>query len=536
MLASIAKFRNWFSPRWAVSHPDIGLPENILAVLSEGSASAVQPAVRNLFGQERNSPVFDRVLEEIRRRQWPEREIVKLEAWGEYYRGNFRQAYALAAPYLQEGQFDADLYLIASLAVYHSSQFQEGERLAALAQGKGPELFGRLDYWIVYSLMYWALGRHADAHQAIGEALRLDPTDLLALGNGNSIYLELGDMAAFEATYRELVERYPNSPEGQYALGYSDLALDRYRSGFERMEWRYQMLEAGRYINQSLLNKPRWRGPSDSDGKRVLLTAEQGLGDTIMLARYLPPMLDLGVDIVMECQPEALPLFSHNFPSLRTIPIKHEVLPKTDFDCWLATMSLPYVFNSDISNIPGTAGYLLVPPDSREYWRQRVAEIGSPGKLRIGLTWSGTPTHRADRRRSLPFPRIAERIGKVDAEFFALQTSVPAERPDNLLDLSEELVTLADTAALIEQMDLVITVDTSAVHVAGAIGHPTWLMLPHRYEWRWSLEGESNHWYDSVRVIRQPSNGDWDSVLDEVFDKRLPAFINSFRNRRHGSL
>ena len=116
-------------------------------------------------------------------------------------------------------------------------------------------------------------------------------------------------------------------------------------------------------------------------------------------------------------------------------------------------------------------------------------------------------------------------VRPINATFFALQTVVPDVMPVNVINVTEEMITLADTAALIEQMDLIITVDTSVVHIAGALAKETWLMLPKRYEWRWGLEGEDNDWYDTVKVIRQPKSGDWASVLDEVFNKRLKRFI-----------
>lgn len=143
------------------------------------------------------------------------------------------------------------------------------------------------------------------------------------------------------------------------------------------------------------------------------------------------------------------------------------------------------------------------------------------------MTWSGSPAHRADRRRSIPFARIVEAIRNIKADFFALQTKLPEIRPANLIDVSDEMVIFSDTAALIEQLDLVITIDTSVVHVAGAIGKETWLLLPYRYEWRWGLEGEKNNWYDSVSVLRQTRGGDWNGLLDEVFQHRLCKRFNA---------
>ncbi|MBK7004009.1 MAG: hypothetical protein IPH37_01845 [Burkholderiales bacterium] len=131
--------------------------------------------------------------------------------------------------------------------------------------------------------------------------------------------------------------------------------------------------------------------------------------------------------------------------------------------------------------------------------------------------------------RPAPFNPVSVDDGageEIDACFFALQTQVPHGLPPNVIDVTEEMISLADTAALIEQMDLVITVDTSIVHIAGALGKKTWLLLPKRYEWRWGLEGESNDWYDSVTVIRQTEHANWQSVLSDVFERRLPELFN----------
>jgi hypothetical protein len=189
-------------------------------------------------------------------------------------------------------------------------------------------------------------------------------------------------------------------------------------------------------------------------------------------------------------------------------------------------MSLPYIFGVKVDNVPLKKGYLHAPPENTLYWQERVRMIKGKRPL-IGLAWSGQPWHRADRRRSIAFDEMMRAIKNIEADFFALQTQVPRIHPANLHNVSEELVTLADTAALIDEMDLIITVDTAPVHLAGALGKETWLLLPFRYEWRWGIEGEENPWYDSVKVLRQAQSGDWASLLDDVFNRQLPTrFIN----------
>jgi ADP-heptose:LPS heptosyltransferase len=143
----------------------------------------------------------------------------------------------------------------------------------------------------------------------------------------------------------------------------------------------------------------------------------------------------------------------------------------------------------------------------------------------VGIAWSGSKSHRADRRRSIPFDMLRPYLEGAEAEFFVLQTQVETGLPANVKNVTTELITLGDTAALINELDLVITVDTSVVHLAGALGKPAWLLLPYRYEWRWSLSGEANNWYRSVRVLRQKMTGDWPAVLEDAFTNRLPKLM-----------
>ena len=190
-------------------------------------------------------------------------------------------------------------------------------------------------------------------------------------------------------------------------------------------------------------------------------------------------------------------------------------------------MSLPFHFNTTATNVPAVDGYLSVPKEQAAYWRTRVHSLAEGAKLRVGLAWSGNPGHRADKRRSMSFELICSLVREhSNIRFFSLQTHVPAGHPVNMVDIADELLTLADTAAVMAEMDLVISVDTSAIHLAGALGYPAWLLLPYRYEWRWGLEGVANAWYSSVRVYRQELHGAWPELLDTV-GEALQSLYNS---------
>jgi hypothetical protein len=361
-----------------------------------------------------------------------------------------------------------------------------------------------------------ALKRYVDL------AWRLAPTDSVVALNAYAIYFEMGDIPAFDAVRQCIQQGNYSLEQIGFALAAVALAQDNYEEGFRYFEERYKMTEAPRYLNSGLFDLPRWQG-DDLTTKHLLISAEQGLGDTIQMARYLHEFKRLGAaSIVMETQPETLTLLQHNFPEIEMVERKYGVAPALHFDRWIGSMSLPALLGTSASTVPGRAGYLRVPPEAVGYWHTRVIELAKTNRPKIGLAWSGQPSHRADRRRSIPFTKMMQAVRNCDATFFALQTHVPEIHPANLINISDEMVTLADTAALISEMDWIITVDTSVVHIAGAIGKEAWLLLPYRYEWRWSLSGESNHWYDSVSVLRQQCLGDWDGVLADAFERRLP--------------
>lgn len=319
-----------------------------------------------------------------------------------------------------------------------------------------------------------------------------------------------------------LAADYAEEAEARFARAYLTLARGDYPAGFALAEARYAIAEAAHSISPWLTAKPRWQGEPLA-GKRLLVHAEQGLGDAVMMARYLPRLVAQGAEVLVDCRPPLHALFAENFPDCHLLVGEVGRSIEAPFDLWTGMMSLPHHFGAMVDGFPARAGYLRPPAEAAAYWRVRVAEL-APTQPRIGLCWSGNPVHPADRRRSLPFALLAAHLPG-SLRFFALQTEVPSARPASLIDLSEELMTLADTAALIDEMDLVITVDSSPVHLAGALGKPTWLLLPHRYEWRWGMGGEENPWYDSVRVLRQATPGDWEGVLAETFGRRLPSWL-----------
>ena len=450
-------------------------------------------------------------------------EVNKLEILYAYYTRDGVTAFAKAQEHIKDHGFDPDLHVVSLFCLYDNNQFEDA--LAYQRKLDEPELsrMSRADYWQMVSVIRWACNDMSNLEQAADRALELSPDNGSLLQTAWGIYIELGAQEKVERLRTMLASR-PDAQGYSYALCL--LALGDYEQGLRQFERRYDTDDAHRYINSGLSSKPRWQGESLA-GVRLMLSAEQGLGDTIQMARYLPMLQTLGAQrVCLETQPETLTLLQYNFPEIPMVERRWESPPALDFDLWTGLMSLPHLIGSWGKTTPSRSGYLKVPPENAQYWKERVERLSPTRKPRIGLAWSGQPAHRADRRRSIPFELMMRHARSLPVIFFALQTHAPEVLPVNVMNVSEEMITLADTAALIEQMDLVITVDTSVVHIAGALGKATWLLLPKRYEWRWGLEGEENDWYDSVKVIRQTEHANWAALLQDVLEHRLPEQFN----------
>jgi hypothetical protein len=251
----------------------------------------------------------------------------------------------------------------------------------------------------------------------------------------------------------------------------------------------------------------------------LLLYTDEGFGDALQFIRYLPLLAQRCGKIIIACRPE-LPRLLRTMADGCEIVALGQPLPAFDFHCSL--LSLPHVFGMTLANIPATVPYLQADAEDTARWRRRLADH-SP-IVNVGLAWAGSSTNKNDRNRSMKLARLAP-LGQVPGVRFislqkgeaAAESKTPPARME-VVDWTEELKDFADTAALIANLDLVIAVDTAVAHLAGAMGKPVWTLLPLVPDWRWLLEREDSPWYPSMRLFRQPSWGDWDSVITRVAD------------------
>lgn len=358
-----------------------------------------------------------------------------------------------------------------------------------------------------------AAGRHSDAEAAYRRALSLRPDHPETHNNLGQLFESLGHGTEALECYRRAISCREDFAEARWNIALAYLRQGDFESGWREYEWRWKALGRRRLVRD--FREPRWDGDTPLAGRTLLLHYEQGLGDTIQMLRYLPLLAERGARVVLEVPPP-LATLAATVPGNATVLVEGTPLPEIDLQC--PVMSLPRAFGTTLATIPDNVPYVHAAASARETWRHR---LGSSTRRRIGLAWSGSPGHGNDRRRSIAFAQLLPLL-EADADFVSLQPEYrPADRAlvaadGHILDCADQLTDFAATAGLVEQLDLVITVDTSVAHLAGAMGRPVWVMLPFAADYRWMTEREDSPWYPTMRLFRQPSPGDWGSVIARI--------------------
>ena len=356
-----------------------------------------------------------------------------------------------------------------------------------------------------------ALSRLDEAEPWFRQAAAREPRDPILRANHASLLKDLGRLDEAEAAYSTALQlSRPGTPVEamvRYNLGILLLLAGRLAEGWPEYDWRF----AAGIVPPRNFPQPLWAG-EPLQGRTLLVHAEQGHGDAIQMARYVPMIAERGGKLVLQAARPLLRLLSRT--GVEVIETG-EALPPFDLQCPL--MSLPRAFATTLETIPATMPYLTADPVRTAHWRNRVDEL--PG-LRVGLAWAGNPLDTTmDRRRSVPFDRLEPLAGLAGISFVSLQKDIPASRLQSsalgrqLHNWTDELHDFAETACLIEALDLVIGVDTAVIHLAGALGRPVWLLNRADTDWRWLLGRDDSPWYPTLRQFRQPGAGDWDSVV-----------------------
>lgn len=351
------------------------------------------------------------------------------------------------------------------------------------------------------------LGQWVEAEASFRHSLRLRPWDANVLSNLGTTLKELGRWEEAMTCYRQAIALCPQHGPAHLNLGMGLLAEGAFEAGWAEYEWRWRCAQAPRGFRQ-----PQWRG-EPAQGRTLLLHAEQGLGDTLQFCRYAELAAARGLRVVLEVQPPLRRLLQ-GLPGTVAVLAQGEALPAFDLHCPL--LSLPLALGTRLESIPAAIPYLRAEAPEAPLWRGRLRAMGGQGP-RIGLVWAGSPTLARDRERSLDPALLAPLLALPGLHFVSLQKGGPAAPPGlPLTDLMPEVRDLAETAALVAELDLVISVDTAVAHLAGALGQTVWLLDRFTPDWRWLRGRKDSPWYLSMRIYRQARPGDWAGVLETV--------------------
>jgi len=354
------------------------------------------------------------------------------------------------------------------------------------------------------------LNQPEDALDHFDIALRIAPDNADFWANKAAALQAQNNIAGALEAAEQALQLNPNHADGHWNRGIARLISGDFRGGFADYEWRWQLPE----FNARQFSAPQLTTIGDIAGKSVLIHSEQGYGDTIQFIRY--------VQLLANHNPQAIYLETHEplkplmaaVAGIEQVYLRGETLPV--FDAHIPIMSLPYLFATTIETIPAETPYLTPAADCPVDFAGDFADETKP---RIGLVWAGRPSHKNDRNRSLPFTVLAPLFKLENAAIYSLQLGENANdiaTIPTITDLSAQLTDFAATAAIIEQLDLIITVDTAVAHLAGALAKKCWVLLPFAPDWRWLLGRNDSPWYASVKLFRQAAPGDWPAVVKAV--------------------
>jgi tetratricopeptide (TPR) repeat protein len=353
-------------------------------------------------------------------------------------------------------------------------------------------------------------------------AMVQDPNSAAAFNNYGNVMRECGHPRRGIPFLQYAIEADPNNVTARFNLAVSYLILGDYERGWPAYEsrWQYEHL-AG---TEPQHPQPRWRG-EDLKDKTILVVGEQGHGDNIQFCRFLLNLHSAGARVLFQTTEGLIPLLSTS-PVISWIGRYDQQPP--EFDYWIPIMSIPGVFGITLENLPRQVQYITPQPDQQAAW---LKVLGAKKRMRVGFSWSGRRDAWLNRHKGMPFETMLELIiNNPQYEWINLQTDATAEEDEQLAAAGVTrypgaIASFADTAALVSNLDVVISVDTAIAHLAGAMGRPTWLMLQwFATDWRWMLDRDSSPWYSTVRIFRQPSMGDWTAVT-----KKIEQYLSWFK-------
>lgn len=365
--------------------------------------------------------------------------------------------------------------------------------------------------------IYRVLYRLDEALIAAREASRLAPNAASSYVNLAKVQVDRGERDEAVSSFMLALLHEPSNPEAHLGIGQILLAEADFRPGWIEYAWRNELDQAKGLMPKMVT--PVWNGmhlPRD----RVLLVGDQGFGDTIQFARYISIVAARCQEVVVGCSPELAPLL-RRLPGVASVHSRWDDIPRHVAHCLMS--SLPGILGTELDTIPRTVPYLTADPALRAIWADRLAPLRQTGRRLVGIVWAGRPTHPNDGRRSLALDALASLGSVPGVQLVSVQKPLPARDAARfaalgLLDWSSALGDFNETLALLSNLDLLVTIDSAAAHLAGAAGLQVFVMTPTPADWRWLLERVDSPWYPTMRLFRQKSPGQWDSVLSDILE------------------
>lgn len=451
---------------------------------------------------------------------------------------------AVAREYVDAARFDAAERLLGHVLAaaprhgetlhlkgYIAFKRNRGEEAAALMEQALAAGAGQPRQLCNLAEVYRLVGRLDEGLAMVRRAQALAPTDPVAHFNESMLRYERLEPDQCVRAARRAIALKPDMPEAHMRLGQTLLLTGAMAEGWDEYEWRYQI--AGAQALMPKTDKPQWNGMPLPDDQTLLLIADQGYGDVLMFARYLPWAFARARSVSIATSVEMRSLLERHYPQATYFSRWDECPPYTAF-CPFS--GLPRLHYTRLDSVPPpTAGFAPL-PDLVSTWRQRLDDLLPAGARRIGIAWAGRPTHNNDRNRSISLDTLAP-FGQVPGIVLVSLQKGPAAAqtanwrgPAPLVSLDAQIETFEDTAAILTCLDALVCVDTSVGHLAGALGRPAWVMLPYAPDWRWLMQRSDSPWYPSLRLFRQQAPRGWTGLIDEV-TRELATFAASPRER-----
>lgn len=423
--------------------------------------------------------------------------------------GKLQEAEIIYRKILDKDPFNHNAIHLLGLIAYQVNRYEEAIKYI----NKAIELKPDAIYYGNLAMAYDKLGKEEESAKNFIKALSINPAydkAYLAHYNLGVYFKENGKIFEALEHYNKAIELDNNFFEAHWNKSLILLLLGKFDEGWKEYDYRFKKENP---TDSRIFNKPKWDG-SSLNGKKILIVSEQGFGDNIQFIRYIPLIKEKKGYIILECRKELKILFKNLF-NIDEFIDKENIVHKIEFDFYIHLMNLPMLFKTNLDNIPNKIPYL----EANTEISTKLKEKLNTHKFKIGIAWKGNPEQANDKNRSTTLDKF-KLLNIPGISLFSLQKNAEENVEElnsyNIIDLANYINDFADTASIINNLDLVVSVDTSIAHLAGALGKPVWTLLSFIPDWRWMLNRNDSPWYPNMKLFRQTQLGDWDSVFKKA--------------------